>query len=160
MEPGEALPADGSLYLLGGGEDAAQVSAVRALQADGNLFRGLDAGGVLFAVCAGYQICGTTFTIGERDEVIDGLERLLDTLKRSRQAKAQLAGLPPADLRAVLYMAALSAMRSNPGIKRFAERLKAAGKPAKVVIVACMRKLLTVMNAMIKNNTPWQSDFA
>ena len=65
-----------------------------------------------------------------------------------------------ADLRAVLYMAALSAMRSNPGIKRFAERLKAAGKPAKVVIVACMRKLLTVMNAMIKNNTPWQSDFA
>nr|MBP8868043.1 IS110 family transposase [Propionivibrio sp.] len=35
-----------------------------------------------------------------------------------------------------------------------------AGKPAKVVIVACMRKLLTVMNAMIKNNTPWQSDFA
>ena len=40
------------------------------------------------------------------DEVIDGLERLLDTLKRSRQAKAQLAGLPPADLRAVLMFRA------------------------------------------------------
>ena len=40
------------------------------------------------------------------DEVIDGLERLLDTLKRSRQAKAQLAGLPPADLRAVLLFRA------------------------------------------------------
>ena len=40
------------------------------------------------------------------DEVIDGLERLLDTLKRSRQAKAHLAGLPPADLRAVLMFRA------------------------------------------------------
>ncbi|MFH0344102.1 MAG: IS110 family transposase, partial [Chromatiales bacterium] len=37
-----------------------------------------------------------------------------------------------------------------------AERLKQAGKPAKVVIVACMRKLLTIMNAILKNNAPWQ----
>ncbi len=81
VEPGDRVPPSGSVYLLGGGEDAAQVSAVRALQADGNLFRGLDAGAVLFAVCAGYQICGTTFTIGERDEVIDGLG-LLDVETR------------------------------------------------------------------------------
>lgn len=60
-----------------------------------------------------------------------------------------------ADVRAVLYMATLSAMRCNEIIKAFAERLKQAGKPPKVVIVACMRKLLTIMNAMIKNNTPW-----
>lgn len=60
-----------------------------------------------------------------------------------------------ADIRAVLYMAAVSAIRCNPTLKRFAERLKATGKPAKVVIVACMRKLLTIMNAMVKNNAPW-----
>ena len=60
-----------------------------------------------------------------------------------------------ADVRAVLYMAAVSAIRCNDTIKAFAERLKKAGKPAKVVIVACMRKLLTMMNSMLKNNTPW-----
>ena len=87
VEPGAPVPATGSVYLLGGGEDAAQVSAVRALQADGNLFRGLDAGAVLFAVCAGYQICGTTFTIGERDEVIDGLG-LLDVETRRGPERA------------------------------------------------------------------------
>lgn len=60
-----------------------------------------------------------------------------------------------ADVRAVLYMATVSAIRFNRSIKAFADRLKQAGKPSKVVIVACMRKLLTIMNAMIKNNTPW-----
>jgi len=60
-----------------------------------------------------------------------------------------------ADVRAVLYMATVSAICFNSQIKLFAERLKLAGKPGKVVIVACMRKLLTIMNAVIKNNTPW-----
>jgi transposase len=60
-----------------------------------------------------------------------------------------------ADVRAVLYMAAISAIRCNDIIKAFAERLKKAGKAPKVVIVACMRKLLTIMNSMLKNNTPW-----
>jgi transposase len=60
-----------------------------------------------------------------------------------------------ADLRAVLYMAAVSAIRCNPVIHTFADRLKGAGKPTKVVIVACMRKLLTIMNAMVKTNRPW-----
>ena len=63
-----------------------------------------------------------------------------------------------ADVRSVLYMAAVSAIRFNCRIKTFADRLKQAGKPAKVVIVACMRKLLTIMNTMIKNNTPWNSE--
>ena len=60
-----------------------------------------------------------------------------------------------ADVRAVLYMATVSAMRFNSLIKPFAERLKQAGKPGKVIIVACMRKLLTIMNTILKNNTPW-----
>jgi transposase len=49
----------------------------------------------------------------------------------------------------------LSAMRHNVLIKQFAERFKKTGKPSKVVIVACRRKLLTIMNSMIKNKTPW-----
>lgn len=65
-----------------------------------------------------------------------------------------------ADVRAVLYMATVSAIRCNDPIKAFAERLKKAGKPPKVVIVACMRKLLTIMNSMLKNNTPWNPKIA
>jgi transposase len=65
-----------------------------------------------------------------------------------------------ADVRAVLYMATVSAIRCNGPIKAFAERLKKAGKPPKVVIVACMRKLLTIMNSMLKNNTPWNPKIA
>lgn len=65
-----------------------------------------------------------------------------------------------AEIRAVLYMATLSAIRCNLAIKAFADRLRKAGKPPKVVIVACMRKLLTIMNAMVKNKTPWCADIA
>lgn len=65
-----------------------------------------------------------------------------------------------ADVRSVLYMATVSAIRCNPVIKAFAEKLKGTGKAPKVVIVACMRKLLTIMNAMIKNNTPWSAKTA
>ncbi len=58
-------------------------------------------------------------------------------------------------VRNTLYMAALAAMRSNPIIKPFAQRLQKAGKPAKVVIVACMRKLLTLLNVMARENITW-----
>jgi len=73
VEPGDVVPSTGSVYLLGGGEDAAQVSAVKGLRADGHLFGALERGAVLFAVCAGFQIAGNTFTVGEQDEVIEGL---------------------------------------------------------------------------------------
>ena len=65
-----------------------------------------------------------------------------------------------ADVRASLYMAVISAMRFNPAIKAFAMRLKAAGKPTKVAMVACMRKLLIVMNTMLKFNVPWSDKLA
>ena len=54
----------------------------------------------------------------------------------------------------MLYMSAVAAIRCNPVIHAFAQCLKAAGKPAKMVIVACMHKLLSIMNAMLKSNTP------
>jgi transposase len=60
-----------------------------------------------------------------------------------------------APVRAVLYMGALVATRWNPVIRRFYQRLRTAGKPTKVALVACMRKLLTILNAMVRTNTRW-----
>lgn len=60
-----------------------------------------------------------------------------------------------AQVRTSLYMANLSAIQYNPAIKKFYDRLIAKGKAHKVASVACMRKLLTVLNAMVKNNEPW-----
>jgi transposase len=61
------------------------------------------------------------------------------------------------EVRAVLYMAATVAMRHNPVIRTFYERLLAAGKPKKVAIVACMRKLLTILNAMLRDQVLWDA---
>jgi transposase len=61
-----------------------------------------------------------------------------------------------ASVRSVLYMATISAIRCNPLISRFAQRLQKAGKLAKVTIIACMRKLLTLLNAMIRDNLRWE----
>ena len=95
--------------------------------------------------------------------------------KLNRQQIAALVGVAPvnrdsglmrgkrsifggrATVRCVLYMAAFNAMRFNPVIRRFAERLRAAGKPFKVVVVAAMRKLLTILNIMLKENRPWNA---
>ena len=59
------------------------------------------------------------------------------------------------EVRSVLYMATLSAMRHNRVIREFHDRLIAKGKPPKVAIVACMRKLLTILNAMVRDGTAW-----
>jgi transposase len=63
------------------------------------------------------------------------------------------------EIRRVLYMATLTAARHNPTIKTFYDRLLAAGKLPKVALVACMRKLLTTLNAMVKTNKPWDKSF-
>lgn len=91
----------------------------------------------------------------------------------NRQEIASLAGLAPFNhdsgqfrgqrrirggrgpLRATLYMAALTGLRCNETLRNFAQRLRKAGKPFKVVITACMRKLLITLNAMLRNNTSW-----
>ena len=94
---------------------------------------------------------------------------------RSRQRIAALVGVAPfhrdsgtlrgrrpiwggrAAVRATLYMSVLVAVRHNAVLKAFYERLCAAGKAKKVALTACMRKLLTILNAMVKHQTPWQS---
>jgi lipid II isoglutaminyl synthase (glutamine-hydrolysing) len=82
VEPGDRLPDTGHIYLLGGGEDAAQISAVRALKADGGLYRAVDRGAAVLAVCAGYQIVGKSFTVGYKNDVIYGLGLLDVTTTR------------------------------------------------------------------------------
>ena len=64
-----------------------------------------------------------------------------------------------ANVRAALYMAALSASRFDPTIKAFYQRLLLAGKPKKVALTACMHKLLTIINAIIKSGMPWQTGY-
>jgi transposase len=60
-------------------------------------------------------------------------------------------------VRSALYMAVLASLRCNAVVRRFYDRLRAAGKPAKVALTACMRKLLTILNTMVARNTPWKS---
>ena len=92
----------------------------------------------------------------------------------SRQEIAALVGVAPinrdsgmfrgqrhtwggrASVRSALYMAALVGIRRNPVIKQYYEHLLKAGKVKKVALVACMRKLLTILNAMIRDNQPWK----
>ena len=94
--------------------------------------------------------------------------------KLSRQEVAALVGVAPLnrdsgtlrgqrhifggrrDLRCVLFMAAAAAKRFNPLIRAFYQRLRAAGKPYKVALVACIRKLLVILNQMVRNNEPWR----
>jgi transposase len=91
----------------------------------------------------------------------------------SRQRLAALVGVAPvnrdsgtlrgsrtiwggrAHVRATLSMSTLVAVRYNPVLKVFYERLRAKGKAAKVALTACMRKLLTILNAMAKHQKPW-----
>lgn len=90
-----------------------------------------------------------------------------------RRAIAALVGLAPfnrdsgkmrgrrsiyggrARIRTLLYMATTSAIRSNPIIRAFYQRLTSKGKPHKVAMIACMRKILTILNAMVRESTPW-----
>lgn len=96
----------------------------------------------------------------------------------NREEIASLAGLAPFNndsgkrkgkrsisggrksVRNVLYMAALTALRFNPVIKRFAQRLTARGKPFKAMITACMRKLLVIINTLLKTGQAWDPKFS
>jgi transposase len=106
------------------------------------------------------------------------LAELPELGRLSRQEISKLVGVAPlnndsgkykgkrscwggrASVRGPLYMATLSATRCNPVIKEFYQRLLAKGKLKKVAIVACMRKMLTILNAMVKSNKPWDASFA
>jgi transposase len=63
-----------------------------------------------------------------------------------------------AQVRAALYMAAVASLRHNPTIKAFYDRLIKAGKPPKVALTACSRKILVTLNAMVRDNKPWEAE--
>ncbi|MCW8192141.1 IS110 family transposase, partial [Verminephrobacter eiseniae] len=65
-----------------------------------------------------------------------------------------------ADVRRVLFVAALVGTRFNPVLKAFYARLLAAGKPKKVALVACMHKLLVILNAIARTKSPWRNELA
>ncbi|MFZ1061514.1 MAG: IS110 family transposase [Candidatus Rokuibacteriota bacterium] len=75
------------------------------------------------------------------------------------RGRRTIAGGRPA-VRSVLYMATLTAVRFNPVIAHFYQRLTAAGRPKKVALTAAMRKLLTILNAMLRDQRPWQPQSA
>jgi transposase len=103
------------------------------------------------------------------------LAHLPELGKLNRKQIAALAGLAPfnrdsgtlrgsrciwggrAEVRRVLYMATVAGVRSNPAIRTFYLQLRARGKHAKPALTACMRKLLVIVNAMLRNNTHWQT---
>lgn len=103
------------------------------------------------------------------------LAEMTELGKLGRKQIASLAGLAPwtrqsgtwrgksfigggrGKVRAVLFMAALVASRYNPTLKAFRDRLVATGKPKIVAVVAVMRKLLTILNAIIRDEKPWQN---
>ncbi len=64
-----------------------------------------------------------------------------------------------AQVRSILYMATLTAVRHHPVIHAFYKRLRQAGKASKVALIAGMRKVLTLLNAMVKANVPWPVDY-
>lgn len=120
-----------------------------------------------------------------RDELLKGIPGLGETTAHAligqlpelgsldRKQIAALAGLAPFNrdsgtlrghrtiwggrraVRQALYMATISAIRCNPSIRTFYQRLKANGKPSKVAITACMRKLLTIANAVVRDQSEW-----
>ena len=62
--------------------------------------------------------------------------------------------------RTALFLSAMVAIRYNPDIKRFYERLLQTGKHKKVALTACIRKIVTALNAMLRDDKPWHSSFA
>ena len=81
----------------------------------------------------------------------------LDRTAKDGQAAADRpqVGREVAEVRATLYMATLTAVRHQPALHAFYQRLRERGKPAKVALVAAMRKLLAILNAVLKHHTPW-----
>lgn len=75
---------------------------------------------------------------------------------RHRGKRVTWGGRAP--VRAALYMATLSAVKHDPTLKAFYQRLLAGGKPVKVALVACMHKLLTIINAILKSGKPWSAN--
>ena len=97
-------------------------------------------------------LAGTVDPDAFRGALATGSIRMTEMLARDGEGATRLLR---ASVRAALYMAVVSAIRCNPVIRSFYQRLIAAGKPVKVAMVACMRKLLTIANAVLRDGVVW-----
>lgn len=110
----QAVPRQGDIYLLGGGEDLPQVLAAQRLRADGGLAAAAKQGAVVFAVCAGYQLLGTEFG-GENGQPLPGLE-ILDI--RSGRGQRRGVGEIVADVDPALGVPRLTGFENHQGVTR------------------------------------------
>ena len=108
----QRVPADGDIYLLGGGEDLPQILAAKRLRGDGGLTKAVNRGAVVFAVCAGYQIIGTEFG-GVDGDPVPGLD-LIDI--RSGRGDRRGVGEILADVDPALGVARLTGFENHQGV--------------------------------------------
>jgi CobQ-like glutamine amidotransferase family enzyme len=108
----EAVPVDGDIYLLGGGEDRPQILAAQRLRADGGLARAAQYGSVIFAVCAGYQLLGTEFG-GEEGQPVEGMG-LLDI--RSGRGEKRAVGEIVGEVDSALGMPQITGFENHQGV--------------------------------------------
>jgi transposase len=101
------------------------------------------------------EVCAANFSNARELEVFCGIAPRLRESGSSVRSKSRMSKVGNRRIRGVLYMPALAAMRTNPFLREFAQRLKAAGKPGKVVVGAVMRKLLRLMFAILKSGQPF-----
>jgi transposase len=139
-------------------ELAAAVKASALWRAKDDLLRGIPGIGPVasLTLLAGLPELGTV--TGRQAAALAGLAPFDDDSGRRRGHRRVAGGR--AEVRSVLYMAALSARRHNPVLKALADRLRAAGKPAKVVLVAVARKLVVIANAILRSGRGWSAELA
>jgi lipid II isoglutaminyl synthase (glutamine-hydrolysing) len=122
----QAIPPDGDIYLMGGGEDLPQTLATRRLQADRGLHQAVGNGAVLFAVCAGYQMLGMEFG-GADDAPVAGLG-LLDI--RSGRGERRAVGEIVADVDPALNVSRLTGFENHQGVTRLGPRARPLARTA------------------------------
>ena len=122
----QAVPLDGHIYLMGGGEDLPQTLATRRLQADGGLHEAVGRGAVLFAVCAGYQMLGLEFG-GADDQAVAGLG-LLDI--RSGRGAHRAVGEIVAEVDPALNVPRLTGFENHQGVTRVGPRSRPLARTA------------------------------
>lgn len=135
-----------------------QVAKTPAWQADVDLYCTVPGIGRTLATSVLAQLPEIGCLSGRQISKLAGIAPLADD-SGTRHGKRRIWG-GRASVRRSLYLATLVAIRFNPPLRDVYERLVASGKPKKVAIVACMRKLLVILNAMKRDSTPWEPALA
>jgi transposase len=139
-------------------ELAAAIAASPVWRATDDLLRGVPSIGPATARTLIAELPELGTLTGKRIAALVGVAPVANDSGRHRGARHIAGGR--GGVRSALYMACLSAVRYNPVIRPFYRRLRDGGKAAKVALVAAMRKLLVILNAMVRDGRPWQAAVA